>query len=79
MNNIRIFKCVRNEKLSWAQWLKPIILDTWKVEIGSITVQGQTGQKGPFQPIAGPSVTSLSLQLHGEAQIGKMWSWLVLV
>jgi hypothetical protein len=36
-----IFK--NENKLAW--WLTPVILATWKVDIGRVTVQGQSEQK----------------------------------
>jgi hypothetical protein len=43
---------VRNNSVSQAQWLKPIILATCKVEMERIMIQGQPRQKVYETPIS---------------------------
>jgi hypothetical protein len=60
----------KNDNLSLAYWLTPVIPATQKVEIRRITVQGQSLQKvqaTASQPIkAGYSGTHLSSQIQGR-------------
>jgi hypothetical protein len=41
------FQCISLiiKKVGLAQWLKPVILTKWEVEIRKIVVQGELGQK----------------------------------
>jgi hypothetical protein len=54
----------------------PVILATWKAEIGRIVVTGQPEQKvnrTPYQPISGHSGVCLFAQLHRRLGWGRSW------
>jgi hypothetical protein len=38
------------EKMSWAQWIKPVIVATWEVDTQKITNPSQTTQKKFMRP-----------------------------
>jgi hypothetical protein len=70
----------KNTYSGLVQWFMPVILDTWEVEIGRTTVQGQPGRKvweTSSQPMARCTGVSLSSLPHSEAQIGGSLSRLV--
>jgi hypothetical protein len=62
--------CYRVQIISGlAEWLKPVILVPWDVQIQRFMVWDQAGQRAcetPFQPMAGHGEASLSSQLQGS-------------
>jgi hypothetical protein len=49
------------------QWLKPVTLPSWEVEIGRTAVQGQHRQKSSQEP---PMVVLLAMGKHTEKDCG---------
>jgi hypothetical protein len=56
----------------WAQWFSPAIPETWKVDNGSMAVQGQPEQKVSESPPISTNKLGVGVHIYDPSTAGKM-------